>query len=95
MCNNHFLFQKKIYHFQKNMCNKILFGAIAAVVFSSCGKTPTAAFKFEQATQAVPSKVAFKNESINGKIYDWDFGDGKSQPTKRLITIIKSLVLTP
>ena len=60
------------------MYNKLIFGAIAAsFLFSSCGKTPTAAFKYEQPTQTVPSKVSFKNESINGKTYDWDFGDGK------------------
>jgi cyclophilin family peptidyl-prolyl cis-trans isomerase len=58
--------------------NKILFIALSAtILFSSCSKTPTAAFKYEQPQQGVPSKVTFKNESLNSKTYEWDFGDGK------------------
>ena len=36
---------------------------------------PTSVFKYDQPRTEMPSKVTFKNESLNAKTQSWDFGD--------------------
>ncbi len=42
---------------------------------ASCAKMPTSVFKYEQPRMEIPSKVTFKNQSLNAKTQSWDFGD--------------------
>jgi peptidyl-prolyl cis-trans isomerase B (cyclophilin B) len=55
---------------------RLVFGLFSlAIIAASCAKMPTSVFKYEQHRQEIPSKVTFKNESLNAKAQVWDFGD--------------------
>lgn len=55
---------------------RVVMGAVSlALLAASCAKMPISVFKYEQPRAEIPSKVSFKNESLNAKGQSWDFGD--------------------
>lgn len=88
MLLKHSVFKKQmqpnfnLYRLKTVMKKRLFFIYYILIIFLivSCRKeekpAPVADFSYLIKNDCVPTKVEFKNKSVNGSIYRWDFGDG-------------------